>query len=405
MVITPNFVPGTDLDKPEETPENTVTIHASDSTPPPGMIYLVFLKTPPSTVEYKGTFDGSASFSATCSDSSGQSEPQTLYLVPVPIERQIPIASGTAPWNLVEHNYTKALPGQKMNFRIQDKYLNSYVPGGASLGDCQWTVPDKVFKDYLPDSNNSHYSSLAAADLAPAKDVHFYWADSGDKEIQVNFQVLATGAAGTENAMATINVSKVKSVFGTRPGADQLAPSPGFPDERVFGYFGSNNGLPGITFVGAVATPADWSDGQWNWTQLIKSNRIYTNKSGTHTSIGDGLSFKLDLPYPYCPPGTSAFIANGSVQDGSQDTPQEPTRGRDRIEVHESFETYLLFKPPGLESRYVPLQKATWQWGGVVSSANGWQSVTLPEGRADATGVECSDHPQWSANTTEDVEH
>ena len=63
-----------------------------------------------------------------------------------------------------------------------------------------------------------------------------------------------------------------------------------------------------------------------------------------------------------------------------------------------------MFCPPGLESRYVPLRKISWHWGGAVTSADSWTTITSPVATVDATGAECSEHPKWSANSNLELE-
>ncbi len=87
VIITPNFVPGSDKDKMEELYENGVKIDLSDGALPPGMTYLVFRKTPAATqeMEYLGLFGGTSEYSCQCADAQGNG-PQSLYLVPVEVD-------------------------------------------------------------------------------------------------------------------------------------------------------------------------------------------------------------------------------------------------------------------------------------------------------------------------------
>jgi hypothetical protein len=139
---------------------------------------------------------------------------------------------------------------------------------------------------------------------------------------------------------------------------------------QAFGYFPQNVADKyGIIYAGSAITPPGWATGKWNWVQLIKSKRLFDNTTGTHTYMGDGVTFKLDSWYPYKPGPSSgnpavagSYPADGSKHD-DKDLPNEPTLGRTRVECHEIFETYLMFKPPGSGSRYVTLKKVVWKWG------------------------------------------
>jgi hypothetical protein len=147
--------------------------------------------------------------------------------------------------------------------------------------------------------------------------------------------------------------------------------------------------------------------------QLIKSKRKYTYDGGMQTHLSDGNSLKLDTVYPY----SSIYPTDGSTPNdiSCTDTPRDPLVGRlppnnvvtsrTQIEVHESFEVFVMFKPPGQDTFYVPLRRAKWQWGGTVMSSNNWAPVAGPESpNSDTTGIEHSDHPKWGDNTTSDKE-
>lgn len=87
-----------------------------------------------------------------------------------------------------------------------------------------------------------------------------------------------------------------------------------------------------------------------------------------------------------------------------------PSEGADTsrytIKVADAFQTYLMFKPSGAASRYVPLRKINWNWGGEASAANPnlWTVVANPVAVVDPTGAETIQHPQWNANADLDVE-
>ena len=438
VVITPHFVPGSD--KHPDLTTSEVFILPSDGPPPPGMTYLVLRTTPPAvgngapTVEYLGRFGVALHLTAGwIRDGTGLRGPQSLYLVPVPIERNFGLTPlvGDIPWYRIEGTVGKALPGQKINLRLEDKYLTSYGPGSVSLGSFQWTIPDKTFKDYIVDypGENNHASgtlTLLEGDDLSMQNVHYYWADSGEKEITVTYLVNLSSQSLTEYSSAKISVDKPSSTFSIKTGEERVdkVPDHNWDIVPMFGLLAMKPKVsPGAKFIASVNTPAGWGAGDLCWVQLIKSKRNYTYTGGVITKLGDGESFKLDTSYPY----GRTYPANGSVPSGDDcsDTPRDPLTGmptgsppaiaRNRIKVDETFETYLMFKPSGLaaECRYVPLQKVTWRWGGVASSENSWDPITERPPRdpnnsdpnvSEIPGTECTDHPEWTDNTTSDRE-
>lgn len=159
------------------------------------MTYLVFRSTADAssaeTFEYLGVFGdlptngGESYYSAQCGDGLGSGGgAQKLYFVPVPIVRDLPASGTTA--QLIAGAYAKALPGQKMNLSVADKYITSALLPGVTIDTFHWTLLDVNFKTYQTVYTNETsptsgiLTPMVEADLNQ-KDTHFYWADSGKK--------------------------------------------------------------------------------------------------------------------------------------------------------------------------------------------------------------------------------
>ena len=215
------------------------------------------------------------------------------------------------------------------------------------------------------------------------------------------------------------------SQFNLTIGRERLATdAPENPDGTgdliwMFGLFPKNLNKvsPGVKFDGFVDTSSYWSQkGKWAYVQLIQSQRNYTYINGITSHNGDGTSIKLDTSFPYQGPfaadGTSpALICGDTPRDAlfgfppPQGNPPVPVQ-RLSISAHDTFWTYLMFVPPGSNSRPVSLQLASWQWGGVGTIYNNW---TPPDGTTYSTssntiGYDWTIHPEWSSNTTSDHE-
>ncbi len=311
--------------------------------------------------------------------------------VVVDIQRDEDVADGK--WHPLAGKLAKALPGEKINLKID----TSKFPANVTVGNFEWILPPKVFKDFVADNSNGTLTAMAQADQTAA-DVHFYFADSGDKSITVKFKVDNTPIEAT----IQIKVEKPVSTFTTEKGTVRL--TAGNIGQHALGYFGVNTQPYGVRFVGSVATPQAWSPGTWSWVQLIKTRREFTNPpNGNSTHIGDGVSWKLDKSYPY----SGGFVADGQINRQIGDSPSEGADSlfRTTIRINDSFQTYLMFRPNGTDSRDVPMRKANWNWGGEATAADNWVAVSNPVGEADAQGAENNNHPQWTANTEEDVEN
>jgi hypothetical protein len=69
-------------------------------------------------------------------------------------------------------------------------------------------------------------------------------------------------------------------------------------------------------------------------------------------------------------------------------------------EAKEEFRLYVMFKPAGSNSIYVPLAVVDWWWKGEATrSGTTWSLVAGSAGhKASPTHVDTSDHPEWTKN-------
>ena len=64
----------------------------------------------------------------------------------------------------------------------------------------------------------------------------------------------------------------------------------------------------------------------------------------------------------------------------------------------EKFRTWLMFRPPGGNSRYVPTKIVHWRWGGKAVKTNGvWSAAIEPHEHRTAASA-TTEHPQWEDN-------
>ena len=60
----------------------------------------------------------------------------------------------------------------------------------------------------------------------------------------------------------------------------------------------------------------------------------------------------------------------------------------------EQLTTYVMFKPAGDDSQWVPLMKFDWWWSVDAQNPDGWQLMTSD--RYLGTPEEATDHPVWN---------
>lgn len=340
-----------------------------------------------------GESDADPGFDNDFSGNEQHSEQVTTTPYEVKVERDEDVVDGN--WKAVAGKLAKALPGERINLRVD----TSNFPANVTVGGFEWVLPAKVFKDYTTTANKGELIDLEAADLNQ-QSVGFHFTTDGLKDIRVKFNVDGTAV----EANVEIKVKKPTSTFTTDKGVVRLGAGP--LGIHALGFMGANNPLYGVKYIASVTTPDGWTDGQFVYSQLIKSKREFTNPpSGNATVLGDGVTWKHDGPFPY---GTAAatFTADGVTPGIHGDSPSEAADSvfRSTIEISESFQTYLMFRPPGTASRHVPLRKINWNWGGKATSADNWTAVTDPVSAVDAEGAETDQHPEWDDNAENDEE-
>jgi hypothetical protein len=291
-------------------------------------------------------------------------------------------AGGEVRYEKIEGRLGKALPGQQINLRLK-------VPQGVQPTEIEWIIPGleehgTCFKDYAANNQSARRIPLSVDDTT-RQDVHFYWADSGAKTITANYTL--NGEA--KSISATIDVRRPSSSLSTTIGAVRKV------GPNIFGLFGDDVIPYGITFLGQVSLPIEFNEqGTWQFVQLVNDGAHQTLLDGRQQHTIHTGEWVLDTVYPYDPPSVTGS-SNIAV-----DSPYfEVVPGLSRMGTQDRFRMFLTYRPPGEESRYVPLLRVDWGWQcEAVLSFGVWRIVDGSTGQhVSAADVEVS-QPEWSAN-------
>jgi hypothetical protein len=157
----------------------------------------------------------------------------------------------------------------------------------------------------------------------------------------------------------------------------------------------------GIVFQAKVDSVAGdfQEEGKWNFVQLIenKQKAVKTNQTfqfGNHYG-----EWVLDTTYPY-----TVGNSTGLVRETS-DSPMTNLEGwgsiYQRMTCEDHFKMYIMFEPPGTNSKWVPLKVLEWNWQwAATKNINTWSldsgaSANVING---GVGVATFSHPEWDAN-------
>jgi hypothetical protein len=311
----------------------------------------------------------------------------------------------------------KVLPGERIAIYADLVAPLEWLPQAPEQVQYYWqNPPGKTFASYVvpPDASEGVLTKLPdLTDDIPGvreRDLEFYWADSGANRT-VSAQVLVGGQTFSDGL--TFDVLPIQSDLTTSGplGTAQLNP------QGTMMQFLNPGAMPGIKFESSVNVPNGFADGEFAFVQIVSPNLVDTGTDQipvTHeyVSRANGKT-GLDTEFPYSMVPTFGFPDPKKPRPTwwgkavTQDSPGSsfttfvgnvPTE-MDSVSRDDKFEMYLMFKPAGQNSSWVPLKKLEWWWKGkAIKDAFGWtiQKGSNTQGSSPALNV--SDHPQWTEN-------
>jgi len=210
----------------------------------------------------------------------------------------------------------------------------------------------------------------------------------------------------TFNSVATNSlVGIVKRVATILPDYD-LSYTMGFWQihDGAFKLWGAvyNQQTAGVHFFGAVSTPLTWFEGTdkgtWNIAQVLHSITVWKTDGNSYWDGAEnfvGPPRKNDgLTWPYSP----QWPADG-VDRYANDTPTTgAVSGFIRFHDSSDFSTYQLYKPPGIDSKFVPLKSVDWSFAAEISRPSVNDPWGQPTGATPTSTLRniYRPHPVWT---------
>ncbi|PTY00550.1 hypothetical protein DB346_15760 [Verrucomicrobia bacterium LW23] len=305
----------------------------------------------------------------------------------------------------------KVYPGQKM-------ILECNVPF-FTVQEYKWEIPGTIFKHWTAGQTSASLTQVPPAELTE-KVVRFYWASTG-METEVICKVKINNA--WHNIKVKLDIERPITEFTKKVGEARMKGSSiGFYDIEA-----DNTSIEGMDIHGKVQMPDGEDFGEWNWVQLVTTSRQYDYFPVPPATVGkqtkavktgltglDGTYPFEPSPYASYPGGAGSWLTSTTMRrildspkngfNPPQNSPFGTAYSRVAI-TNESFVTYMMFLPPGHDSRYVPLLKMGWSFKIEVarpSETDPWAVVGIPEqmeSPGDGDIVETSEHPVWDFNS------
>lgn len=278
----------------------------------------------------------------------------------------------------------KTIVGERIN-------LTAEVLPSGTLSNHSWTIPQTAIKDFVVSQDQTQGNTVAVDGLNTSS-VNFVWVDgdiNGNIVKSVTYNGVVNGLSVQGQASFTV----------LRPTTTSSAQTNATTEIGIIRgnselHLGDPDGIPGIKFLrGLVSVPLPFTNTSWQtqWVQLYDSRNI--NLTLVNGQTGSTNDSGLDGCYPY------AAVNSPTASDSPGfilSSPPLPSPVQS-ITISNTWTMWLMFKPSGANSVWVPLKKASWSWS---SSATRQPDGTYIKGTSNdpsnVTFVDATQHPQWS---------
>jgi len=278
--------------------------------------------------------------------------------------------------------------------------------GSGTVSDISWTIPGKYFKDYVDNVNVGKLTDVPPAELTQEA-ITYYWAERKDGfKIKVNFKY-------DENPMsitAVLNVKNPTTTFTAVQGTVRFDPIPNpisIPPIKPtdVGLFTNGAQTNGMELTGKVKVPPLFAEGRWQFVQLVMQTDVVINENGNYmqssvTPVAPVVDTDKDKTYPFAPPPPEVWVT-GDASQTKGDSPQAKLIAKLQIRRSTSFYTYIMFKPNGSASKWVPLKLLSWDFKHCAQRTgfdNDWRISDIGKNKQPA--IETFHHPEWTTNIT-----
>ena len=290
--------------------------------------------------------------------------------------------------------------GQKVELLVRTK------PAGETMTNIRWTIPgttpgsrpSSAVKSYTMAAARTNAPTLLAAGDLQGTQLDYYWAQVGSRSVQVQADVngLTLTAAVTLVAQAP-HLNSFSSVtaaiaIGTQWGhLEMLCGTPGGA---------------GLNYTANVTAPAAFG-GDLKFTQILQASLIQTPTVGAAQTWSIP-NWWLDVQDPYV--AVTAVAAGAVANFSSSDSPGMPLGpGFSRKQVaFMRFKLYVMFKPTGADTIWVPVAVLLWGWSGLAVSADSGANWTMSSGAQDTVnpaGAATNEFPVWVDQKTDAPPH
>lgn len=263
-----------------------------------------------------------------------------------------------------------------------------------------WTLDDgnpdqgKYIKRFEASKEQGKVIHLSQEDLNQPN-IIFYWTDKGNGKVKCEAEVKGQ----TVTAETEFNISRPEytlevepssdSVFGELTSGAKLSAEECWIDEA----YESSEKMAGLQYNGITFECESSDGGEFQWVQLVEDYLEYeyfNRQKWAEVRIG------LDHCYPY-QSGKKALDKPAVIAP-------ETNESKDMLfefKKHQKSKMYLMYRPVGEGSEWVPLSVVDWEWIGSIVYNDIEKHWWYPgNSKAELQGQkETSEYPEWDQNS------
>lgn len=226
---------------------------------------------------------------------------------------------------------------------------NVIITGNVQIQSRVWMIEGGSFSSY---DIGQYYGRVQTATNLSASQPVWFWRRNGDHKVKCSVMLIVDG-----EPFGPILLEK--TIRATQPTITVTA-STGTVGYIPGGIASGGDGI-GILLIGRATVPnafVSGSDhGQLAWTQLCNLDRWQRYGLGAYVKETKTNGFVNDHGWTYSGPGSAAQPL------AMEDSPWIGfNTGVTAFRINDYFKAYLMFKPPGAQSQWVPLQRVDWEW-------------------------------------------
>lgn len=295
----------------------------------------------------------------------------------------------------------KALVGELIKLSVK-------VTGAKSAPTAyRWALTGVIIKKFKGTKTTGKKDDIQPADLTKDK-AEFYWVDAADnRTVSCTVTVAGSDYTGTANLDVKQPTCSFTSPVDNVRVTNKRRGKPAGQWYLAFGKDLNTTNKVGIEFKAKVVMPAGFTTaGRWHYVQI--------NDGEHHQIENDNSKWKyvtagwmLDTTYPYEPApydpatGSPGSYATGSAARTNSDSPNAGplTAGYKKYRLEEKFKMFVMFRPPGAHSIFVPLEVVRWYYKGAATrSGTTWTMDAGSASRNANAAVTTTSFPTWTGN-------